>query len=206
MSVLVAVLTASPFSASAQIVSGFTGLGRTTQQDIPSPSSYSWAVQTIPIVGVSVNIGRSRSTDVAPHPYTTCDAYWPFVGQCVDEDVDGGFSLESAWYGIAYRYQRRSWFVEAGPRRVSYKIGGRLVGLETGRQVRMVLPQGHIGGWGLDVTAGRTLGWLGLSAVARYTHDQVDLHWQVTDVFNPFNRPFSVESVAIGLQWSPFRM
>ncbi|MHB8838339.1 MAG: hypothetical protein ACYC7F_05240 [Gemmatimonadaceae bacterium] len=41
--------------------------------------------------------------------------------------------------------------------------------------------------------------------MARYTHDWVDLNWQAMDVFNPFDRPFSVESVAIGLEWSPFR-
>ncbi|MDP1860281.1 MAG: hypothetical protein Q8K82_16510 [Gemmatimonadaceae bacterium] len=206
ISVLVAALLALPRSASTQIVSGFAGLGRATQQDIPSPASYSWAVQSLPIAGMSVNIGRSRSTDAAHHPYTTCDSSSWIDRQCVDEDVDGGFSLESAWYGIAYRYRRRSWFVEAGPRRVSYRIGGRLVGLETGRRVQVVFPQGHIGGWGLDVTAGRTLGWLGLSAVARYTHDWVDLHYEVTDVFAPFDRPFSVQSVSMGLEWSPFRM
>ena len=196
---------AGPVAASAQIVSGVVGLARATERELSTPSSYSWTIQSLPIAGFSLYAGRSWLTGAPHHPYTTCDSYWPSYEHCLDEKVDGRFTLHAAWYGLAYRYELRSWFLEAGRRRASYRIDGRLVGVESRRQVEMILPGGGIGGWGVDVTAGRKLERLGLTLIARYSRDRIDLHFGVDDAFAPIGQPFATQSVSLGLEWSPLR-
>ena len=184
-----------PIGASAQIVSGVVGMARATEPELSTPSSYSWTVQSVPIAGFTLYAGRSWFTDAPHHPYTTCDSYWPTYHNCIAEKVDGHFTIHAAWYGLAYRYERRSWFLEAGRRRGSYRIDGRLVGVESRRQVEMIMPRGRTRGWGVDVTAGRKLEKVGLALIARYSRDRIDLHFGVEDAFAPIGQPFATQAM-----------